>query len=157
MSKTAPNRKNPDLKVLQGTDRPDRETEPPKPRPIVGSCPKWVPRKGKLFWNEYAPILEELGMLSELDRHSFALLCSTYDTWRRAEEELAKEDLKTTAMYRGVKKNPLATIARQARCDFMDWCKEFGMTYASRERMNVKPPPSKGKLGDYLNRGGKED
>ena len=121
------NKDKPELKVLKGTNRDDREINSPKPKPIAGKCPSWVPNMGKRFWKEYAPILERNGLLTELDRHSFALLCYTYATWRKAEATLYSEEFKVEG-YRGkMKRNPVATIAHQARNDFMEMFKLFGM------------------------------
>ena len=150
------NRKNADLKLLQGTDRPDREDNSPKPEPIAGKCPSWVPNMGKRFWKEYAPKLERNGLLTELDRHSFALLCYTYATWRKAESELYCSDLEVEGYRKKtVKRNPVATIAHQARNDFMEMCKLFGMYPVSRNKISMPEKKSEDEFEDFLNKGKK--
>ena len=61
------------LKVLEGNrgKRPLPENEP-KPRPKAPECPPDLDTGARKAWRRLAPILERLGLLTELDGDTFA-------------------------------------------------------------------------------------
>ena len=64
------------LKMLQGTYRPDRanpgEIFPDAPNDL--SPPEWLSERAQEKWNEIAPILGSNGLLTECDLDTLALL-----------------------------------------------------------------------------------
>lgn len=67
------------LKVLQGTDRPDR-ANPDEPIPPSGPVkpPPWLHGRGRTAWKWIAPLLEDMRVLTTADPHALALLCDAY-------------------------------------------------------------------------------
>lgn len=122
------------LHVLQGTDRPDRQKAgEPRPPEVVGTpvCPPGLDAYGRQKWNQRAPMLAQLGLLTEADLDLFAAYCDTYAQWRRAATALRKlrpsdED------YRKV-----AVTVEKARTDLRLIGAEFGLSPASRSRLSI--------------------
>lgn len=80
--------------------------------------PAWLRAGGIRVWNEYAPILRRLGVLTDADAETFAQWCTL------------------AAMFR---KNPVVMPAGKiARMDAI--AQRFGLDPSSRSRMNVAPP-----------------
>ena len=64
------------LKLLEGN--PGKRNLPVneiKPKPVASKCPGWFSDDAKEIWNEYAPILERLGLFTEADGLDFQNLC----------------------------------------------------------------------------------
>jgi phage terminase small subunit len=72
------------LKIVQGTFRRDRAKNEPQPVSIAPSCPRWLPAAAKSEWRRLKPELEELGLLTELDRAGFAGYCASVARFRQA-------------------------------------------------------------------------
>ncbi|MBA7586330.1 hypothetical protein ES708_28327 [subsurface metagenome] len=134
------------LKVLEGNPgrRPLNKNEP-KPPLIAPECPEELSDKAKEEWARTAPILERLGLLTELDMATLAGYCENYARWLEAVKFLKKNG--TTYQYikkrdkKGKPKDiyiapfPQVAIARQCMEQITKLCAEFGMTPSSRCRM----------------------
>lgn len=84
-----------------------------------------------------APLLEKLGLLTELDQMALAAYCQSYSDWRAAVEFL-EENGNTFETGNGYRvSRPEVAIARRAQKNMADWGVEFGMTPNSRGRMVV--------------------
>ena len=135
------------LKRLEGNPgrRPLNKNEP-KPIPIAPECPEWLSNKAKEEWARAAPVLERLGLLTELDRAVFAGYCQNYGKWVEAEKFLKEKgttyayprkdkDGNTISLY--IAPYPQVAIARQCMELIIKLCAEFGMTPSSRGRMSL--------------------
>ena len=73
------------LKVLQGNPgkRPLNKSEP-QPGDAKLKPPKWLGHEGRMFWREYAPKVQALGLLTELDVEEFAQAAALSAVARRA-------------------------------------------------------------------------
>jgi phage terminase small subunit len=110
------------LKVLQGTDRPDRANPAePKPRRTAPTCPMWLEKEARREWRKLAPELVRIGLLTAVDGPAFAAFCQTFARYQQA--ELAG-DLAKIRVYLPLLR-PLLT--------------EFGLTPAARARLAVTP------------------
>ena len=120
------------LKVLKGTDRPDRVNKnEPKPKPIAPDPPPGLDRFGKQAWQRLAPMLERLGLLTEADAEMLWTFCDTWSVLRRAVRELQKLN-PTDDNYRRV-----AVTVENARKDLRLLGAEFGLTPASRSKIDL--------------------
>ena len=64
------------LKILEGN--PGKRPLPineVSPLPIADACPEWLSESAKAVWNEFAPRLERLKLLTEADSLDFQNLC----------------------------------------------------------------------------------
>jgi hypothetical protein len=84
-------RKPAQLKVVAGTDRPDRAVPEPVDLPLVDGVPDapgWLPNPHAIAeWNRLAPILSGVGLLTEGGLSALAVLCGVHgeivDGWTR--------------------------------------------------------------------------
>lgn len=65
------------LKLIDGTFRPDRHGPPSaEPQPEgTPDKPKWLKGRASKVWDQYAPELIRLKVLTSVDGHSFGLWC----------------------------------------------------------------------------------
>ena len=129
------NAKPTQLKVLQGTDRPDRvHPNEPQPQPLEDLAPPpGLDHYGKHAWNEVAPKLRRNGLLTEIDVGMLFAYCDAYSQLRRANNDLRrrKEPL-TGADRRGAQADRKA-----ARHDMRLLGVELGLSPAARGRLNI--------------------
>lgn len=127
------------LKVLEGNPgkRPLPKNEP-KPAPIMPECPSWFDAEAKNFWIKYAPKLHALGLLTEVDGPAFEAICQRYSVWVRCEKRLKSKGLVMTTETGYQQQRPEVSIAKNALADVKTFLTEFGMTPASRSRIDLK-------------------
>jgi P27 family predicted phage terminase small subunit len=133
MARGGHNAKPTSLKLLQGTDRPDRlPANEPKPAPLTElQPPAGLDRYGRQCWRQYAPRLQQLGLLTEADALLLSALCGAYSRWRRSTAALLKvqpgdDDYRTLALTVEKAEHAMRLLAN-----------EFGMSPASRSRLDV--------------------
>jgi P27 family predicted phage terminase small subunit len=138
-------------KIREGNPghRPLNRDEP-KPAPIAPKCPAWLDKNAKREWRRVAPLLEKLGLLTEVDGVALAGYCQAYARWREAEMILSKEGLtfKTTNGY--VQQRPEVSIAQTSIKLVKDFCAQFGLTPSARGRMNVAPAEPGGEDEEFF-------
>jgi len=120
--KSGPPRKPTALKLLHGTFRADTSAKhEPKPASdaTVPKPPKHLTLLAKAEWIRTAAELHPLGLLTRPDYSTLEMYCETYASWRRA--------IKTKDQPGG---RSFAQLAHR-------FLTEFGMTPASRSRINV--------------------
>lgn len=126
------------LKVLEGNPgkRPLNANEP-KPEKKAPKCPAWLEPEAKKEWRRMSKILEELGILTEIDASAFSGYCQAYARWKEAEEFLSKHGtiFKTPSGY--IQQVPQVSIAQTYLKIMKDFCSEFGLTPSSRSRINA--------------------
>lgn len=149
--KTGPKPKPTALKILNGNPgrRPlpanEAQLEITKPEPPDHLAPEAV-----LEWNRLVEALYKSGLMTDADVGALASYCSAYGRWVQAERQLneaAKADPETGGLVirtsnGNVIQNPLVGIANKAHNDVMRYAAEFGMTPASRTRVDAKPKKS---------------
>lgn len=154
------NRKPARLKVLQGTARPDREGhDEPRPRPVVPSMPRGLDARARRLWHDLAPRLEPLGLLRETDAPMFVALCESWARYREACQRLRE----TIQAVRGQKPSSAEGLhwirkveisVSSAEQSFTRLAREFGLSPASRSRLDVPDPErSEDDFEEYLARG----
>ena len=138
-----PKAKSENLKVLQGTNRADRQKNNPKPKPLFPANPPrgMIPKNAvyaRQFWKDYAGKLESLGVAREVDIPAFYALCMTFNMIRECEETINREGMIVEGARTGDRvKHPAISILNQARQQFRLQCKSFGLDPDSREKISV--------------------
>ncbi len=126
------------LKVLEGNPgkRPLNKNEP-KPEKKAPKCPSWLEPEAKKEWRRMSKILEELGILTEIDASAFSGYCQAYARWKEAEEFLTKHGtiFKTPSGY--IQQVPQVSIAQTYLKIMKDFCSEFGLTPSARSRIHA--------------------
>lgn len=83
------------LKLIDGV-RSDRiNFDEPKPEPIVPRCPASLVGEAKKEWRRVSKELENLGLLTRLDRAALAAYCSAWGKFIEAGRALKKEGMVT--------------------------------------------------------------
>ncbi len=124
------------LKVLNGNpgNRPLNKNEP-KPCTAVSACPDWLEEEAKAEWARMGQILEDMGVLTEIDITAFAGYCQSYARWKEAEEFLTQHGsiIRTPNGY--LQQVPQVSIAQTNLKIMLKFCEQFGLTPSARSRI----------------------
>ncbi|MGF6839891.1 P27 family predicted phage terminase small subunit [Paraburkholderia youngii] len=137
--------KSPDLKAIDGSKRKVRALHPAQPDRAMPDPPDHMNGAALNEWHRASAELFELGLLSRVDRAAFAAYCeawSRYVTARETLDAMAREDpVNNGLLIRNGNgawaKNPLVSIIADAMRDVMKFAGEFGMSPASRTRIEA--------------------
>jgi P27 family predicted phage terminase small subunit len=140
------------LRKAQGNPghRPLNHNEP-KPTGVP-QCPTHLGKVAKAEWRRIAPELIALGLLTKVDRAALAAYCSAWAQWVEAETSVQKFG----AVFRLKNdpdkpvKNPNVTIANAALDQMRKFLTEFGMTPASRSRIQVAPTDAADPFAEFM-------
>lgn len=133
------------LKILYGEKNKDRiNLNEPKPKPILAdSPPSWLPAVSKKKWKELVPKMERLGILTEIDGTSFALMLLHYGLAVEVAQELKKfkgafkgGKFVQKDAFSGAKKNPLHQLLRDHSSAYKSYMVEFGLSPSSRSNLH---------------------
>jgi P27 family predicted phage terminase small subunit len=128
------------LKVLRGTDRPDRRNpNEPVVKPATPSCPKHLGAEAKREWRRASKQLAAVGLLAQIDRAAFALYCDSYGRWVETTEAIRTYGLMVKSKNGIPMQSPYLAVANKAAEQMRLLLGEFGMTPASRSRVNAEP------------------
>ena len=113
----------------------------PKPKPVAPEPPKWLDRKAKSIWKDYARQMELIGLLTEVDGMAFANLCQEQADMERRQALINKAG--DTIEYTNVKgatnivTRPEVLLVQKSRMIIKAYCAEFGLTPSARGRIEV--------------------
>jgi P27 family predicted phage terminase small subunit len=129
------------LKILQGTYRPDRananEASPSVPDSL--DAPSFLHGAALDKWSELAPILIRNGLLTECDLDTLTLYCQTWARYVEAETRLQTEGSTTTAQSGYQQVSAWVTISKNTRADLLKLGDRLGLNPSSRSRINITP------------------
>lgn len=132
-------------KKLEGTYRADRAARnEPQPRVMIPACPEWLTTEARKEYKRVAKILVETRVLTEADRTGLAAYAHEFAAWRAAEKELEIDgpiliSSKTGSHYL----NPMQGVASNHFKNMVKLMAEFGLTPASRSRIEAQPEDEK--------------
>lgn len=135
MARTGRPPKPVELKVVEGNPGKRKLTAPPKAPPARPNCPAWLSDYAKTEWRYLVPILDELGLLTKVDRPALSMMCDALGDFRLAAEELNKAKTLMVKSGNRVSKHPLIQVKRDARRDAFAILGSFGMSPADRVRL----------------------
>lgn len=148
MSTRGPKPKPTELKRVQGNPGHRPLNQSPKPGLSVKK-PRGMQPLGKRFWDEYAPELERLQILTGVDSAAFRLMAEHFAFTIQAARELQDEGL-TIETDDGIKKNPVAQIFKDNSLAFRGYAAEFGMTPSARTRLKTPVEAEQLSLAEQL-------
>ena len=137
------------LKLIRGTQRADRmNPNEPKPAVDIPPAPAHLSDEARAEWERITPELAALGLLSRIDRASLAAYCEFWADFVQACAMCATkegQDRKVIKAATGTLiENPYYTIKKRSAELMHKFATEFGLTPASRTRINaVAPEPEK--------------
>ena len=125
------------IKKLKGNPgcRPLNIAEPkPTGSPV---CPDWLEDEAKAEWERMGKILEDMGVLTEVDTMAFAGYCQAYARWKEAEEFLSQHGsiIRTPNGY--LQQVPQVSIAQTNLKIMLKFCEQFGLTPSARSRITA--------------------
>lgn len=125
------------LKVLKGTDRPDRLLNEPKPNPVApAKAPFPLDAGGRRTWRLLAPALERLGVLTEVDGHLFGAFCAAMSRYVGAQRRLrALLKQEPPAAAGAVRVAEISVEKSETSVRLLGG--EFGLSPASRSRIDL--------------------
>ena len=137
-------RKPTSLKMITGTNRPDRNLPEIKVDSGVPDCPKWLNAKGKKYWADVAPILEKNNLLSVCDLSIFSIHCDSMGLYIDACERIDGIDdlIDTTPQDYKVQ-----SVITQLRNKLWDQVMKSGTAFghSPQARSSIKAEPKKEK------------
>ena len=109
---------------------------------------------------EWRRVVRELsavdGLVTSVDADALAMYCETYARWVQASRKLAMsgmvEKLKTNRGGEYLAMSPYVTIINQCMRTMKQLLTEFGMTPASRTRIQIEKPPEEDPFDEFLSR-----
>ena len=102
--------------------------------------PKLLKGSAKQFWKDHAPALERRGLLTALDETAFASVCVAYAHMKEASEILQREGEIIFSPRGKPKQHPAVKVHAMMQRHLLWGLKQFGMTPASRARLNINSP-----------------
>lgn len=139
-----PAKKPSGLKRLQGTYRMDRANHY-EPMPLRGTlpCPAWLDDVAGHYWDTISAQVHGMYVLTELDGHALALLCSAMAEYRAAPAVILTDgptyECLTKSGDRMRRQRPEVAIAQDAWRRAKMMLEQFGLTPATRPRVEAAP------------------
>ena len=120
------------------THRPmnDREPEPEQKAPPM---PDDLDEVAKQEWQRMSPILERLGILTEIDHGMFEAMCKSYSNWVKYSKMAQEKPLVKAPKTGYIQVSPFVTLSDKALKAYMKIAVEFGLTPSSRSRIHASP------------------
>jgi len=127
------------LRRLRGTSRGRRSLELTAGRP---SRPRWLSREAAAEWRRVVPLLEDAGVLTELDGGVLAGFCECLADLRRTSAIIERDGYSFTTESGYSAPRPEVAIRKAALAQLRQYAAHLGLSPASRTRVEVVPPPA---------------
>ena len=124
------------LKLLEGNPggSPLNTTEP-QPQKKAPRCPAWLEEEAKREWKRMGKVLEQMGLLTEMDMAAFAGYCQAYARWKEAEEFITQHGTMIRTPNGYLQQVPQVSIAQTNLKIMLKFCEQFGLTPSARSRI----------------------
>ena len=126
------------LRVIKGNPgkRALNQNEP-QPESGIPDCPDFITGRAAEEWDRIAVQLDDVGLLSKIDRAALAAYCTAYERWSKAEETVRKSGTLIKSPNGFPMISPAVSVATKAMDQMLKIAKEFGMTPSSRSSIAV--------------------
>ena len=135
------------LKLLHGNPgkRPVNKDEPVSELlPADYPPPDHIDGIARDCWVQMVALLSGSRVITELDLHSLELYCTSYKTYREAQDSIAKTGPIVKSPKSGYPvQSPFFAIANKAHEQMVKLAAEFGLTPSSRSRVKTVSAPKK--------------
>lgn len=124
------------VKKLEGNPGKRKlNTKEPVPAKGMLDCPEWLLPEAKKEWERLADLMNQMGVLTEVDMVAFAAYCQSYARWKEAQEHIDSEGstFETDKGYQ--QQTPWVGIANTNQKLMLQAASEFGLTPSSRSRI----------------------
>ncbi len=139
------------LKELAGNPG-KRSISRSEPKPTgIPTCPRHLDKEAKAEWKRISSELITLVLLTSVDRAALAAYCAAWSRWVTAESQIQKFGLVIKSPKSGFPmQNPFVGVANTSLDQMRKFAIEFGLTPASRSRLNVDPAPAKDSFEAFM-------
>ena len=80
------------IKKLEGNPGKRKlNTKEPIPAKGMPECPDWLLLEAKKEWERLCDLMNQMGVLTEVDMAAFAAYCQSYARWKEAQEHIDSE------------------------------------------------------------------
>ena len=124
---------------LQGNFRADRHQDgEPEPPLAIPEPPKSLKGEALAEWDRITKLLADAHCIAELDRSALAAYCTEWARYVNANNKLRLANTLLAESTKGTKMpHPLLRVSDRALANMLRICQEFGLTPASRTRLNI--------------------
>ena len=124
------------LKKLEGNPGKRKlNMKEPDPGNRIPDCPLWLLPDAKEEWKRLSEKLNQMGVLTDVDRSAFAAYCQSYARWKEAQDHI-NSDGATYETENGMQRpNPWVAICNTEQRLMMQAASEFGLTPSARSRI----------------------
>lgn len=134
-------RKPTQLKKLAGN--PGKRALPrdePTPTVRLPSPPRHLSGRARYEWRRLGAQLEQLGLMTTVDLRALELLCVSYDQMRTCQEKVDELGMVVYTPQGYPMTNPWFTNMAKLQAEVAKMLREFGLTPASRSRVQAVKP-----------------
>lgn len=133
--------------------------EQPKPDLVRPEMPKGMPKAARREWRRIVPLLENIGVLSNVDGLALAEYCRAHALIEQAQKEIDKHGLIFVTHYESkdgdivigdIKQNPACAVLSTQQKVMKAFLIEFGLTPASRAKLKIQRPSDKDPMEAFL-------
>jgi P27 family predicted phage terminase small subunit len=129
-------------KLLNNPGKRKLNEREPKPAKGIPEMPRFLNPEARAEWKRIVPILHKMGVLTVADGKALAAYCSCYSQLSKSEAAIEKFGLicVTLDQVTGVaelKANPAVRIKSDALRQMKSFLIEFGLTPASRSKLQI--------------------
>jgi len=124
----------------------------PQPRTKRPKMPTHLTEAAQIEWRRVVRELSAMKLLTSADADALAMYCSTYDIWVKSSAELQKNGMIEYTEKGYPLMSPHITIINQCLRTMKQLLTEFGMTPASRSRIQVPEEKQVDEFDQFLSR-----
>lgn len=135
----APRPKPTAIKELSGN--PGKRAQPAnEPKPVIKlpAPPRWLSDDGRAEYRRVGRLLVKIKVMTEADQVALAAYAQNYVMWVEAMQRIEVDGLVQTQPSGRVTISPMFEVMKRAEQDMRRYLLEFGMTPASRTRVQAQ-------------------
>lgn len=136
------------IKVVQGTDRPDRmNPDAPEPSPGVAVAPEWLNERAAEIFARLSAILDGMGIASPDDVDNLAMLAKRLEDIEILTVQIEDSGYTYKTEAGLVKANPAVGQRSDAMRHAQSLLAEFGLSPAARAKVSAGKPKEENPFG----------
>ncbi|HCT93699.1 MAG: terminase [Bacteroidetes bacterium GWE2_39_28] len=97
--------------------------------------PNDIENEARLYMEEVVSMLEERGVMENIDNAALTMLARNYSTFIRASKQVEKDGMMITNNKGNLEAHPMIKVAKDAQVQAMKVMVEFGLTAKSRKKL----------------------
>jgi P27 family predicted phage terminase small subunit len=139
------------MKILEGTYRVDQvNLNEPMPKVGIPNVPDWLDEVGREEYLRAGKILAKIRVLTEADGIALAIYAQAFSNWLAAESKVLEDGPILTSERGGKYLNPWKSVASMELKTVTAFLLQFGMTPASRTKIEAQPESNEEPLANRL-------